>query len=136
MLQAGSANHRFDQEGNVVQAWGGPGSNYPKCPKEPISGHVARPAIPSIVTGYEWPEREHSLCVETNGKVWLSNSSGSQIVKFTNDGKLNDEYLLLMGSLDGSWLLILTGLGDFHCMNFFLTILLVSGSSAKHRKLF
>ena len=37
----------FDQQGNLVQSWGGPGS------------------------GYEWPQIEHGMCVDYEENVWL-----------------------------------------------------------------
>ncbi len=56
----------FDQEGRVVQSWGGPGQ------------------------GYEWPANEHGIFVDDKGNVWIGgNTAGqdSQILKFTHDGK-------------------------------------------------
>src|SRR3984893_2114748 len=55
----------FDQEGNVVQSWGGPGFNA------------------------DWPESEHGIMVDAKNQVWLtgnSNKDGS-LLKFTRDGK-------------------------------------------------
>jgi hypothetical protein len=57
----------FDQEGRVVQSWGGPGA------------------------GYEWPANEHGIFVDHKGNVWLGGNTAnqdSQILKFTHDGKL------------------------------------------------
>jgi DNA-binding beta-propeller fold protein YncE len=61
----------FDQEGNVVRAWGGAG------------------------TGYEWPESEHGVFVDDNDIVWLAGNGNkdSQILKFTLEGK----FLLQIG---------------------------------------
>ena len=61
----------FDQSGNLVRAWGGPG------------------------TGYEWPESEHGIFVDDNDSVWLAGNGDkdSQILKFTLDGK----FLLQIG---------------------------------------
>jgi hypothetical protein len=56
----------FDQEGRVVQSWGGPGP------------------------GYEWPANEHGIFVDYKGNVWLGGNTAnqdSQILKFTHDGK-------------------------------------------------
>jgi DNA-binding beta-propeller fold protein YncE len=56
----------FDQEGRVVQSWGGPGP------------------------GYEWPANEHGIFVDDKGNVWLGGNTAnqdSQILKFTHDGK-------------------------------------------------
>jgi DNA-binding beta-propeller fold protein YncE len=55
----------FDQAGNVVQAWGGPGE------------------------GYDWPQNEHGIHVDPKGFVWVG-GNGEQdghILKFTRDGK-------------------------------------------------
>ena len=55
----------FDQEGNLVRSWGGPGS------------------------GYEWPSSEHGVHVDDNDFVWLAGNGANdnQILKFTLDGK-------------------------------------------------
>lgn len=61
----------FDMDGNLLQAWGGPGS------------------------GYEWPENEHGIFVDYKDNVWIGgNGEGdAQILKFTNKGK----FLLQIG---------------------------------------
>ena len=63
----------FDQSGNLLRAWGGPG------------------------TGYDWPRSEHGIHVAA-GFVWLAgNGPGdSQILKFTPDG----EFVLQIGEPD------------------------------------
>jgi hypothetical protein len=54
-----------DQQGNVVQAWGGPGY------------------IP------EWPKSLQTVIVDTKGFVWISGEANEDsILKFTRDGKL------------------------------------------------
>jgi len=55
----------FDQAGNLLQAWGGPGQ------------------------GYEWPESNHGLFIDSKGIVWIggNGSPDSQVLKFTPDGK-------------------------------------------------
>ena len=66
----------FDPAGNFVQAWGGSGE------------------------GYEWPEREHGIFVDSKGDVWIGGNncparnlpglkpvSDDQILKFTKAGK-------------------------------------------------
>jgi DNA-binding beta-propeller fold protein YncE len=55
----------FDQEGNLVQSWGGPGA------------------------GYEWPQLEHGVYVDDNDNVWLAGGGDkdAQILKFTRQGK-------------------------------------------------
>ena len=62
----------FNQDGDVVQAWGGPGE------------------------GYEWPEAEHGIFIDHLDNVWLGGSGGtdSQILKFTRSG----EFLLQIGA--------------------------------------
>jgi hypothetical protein len=61
----------FDAQGNVVQAWGGPGA------------------------GYEWPVQEHGIVLDYKGNVWITGSGDKdgQILKFTRDGK----FLLQIG---------------------------------------
>jgi hypothetical protein len=60
----------FDQEGNLVSSWGGPGA------------------------GYEWPDLEHGIYVDGDD-VWLGGGGekDAQILKFTRDGK----FLLQIG---------------------------------------
>jgi DNA-binding beta-propeller fold protein YncE len=61
----------FDQAGNLVRHWGGPGE------------------------GYEWPMSNHGIFVDHLGNVWIGgNGAGdSHILKFTKDGK----FLLQVG---------------------------------------
>jgi hypothetical protein len=61
----------FDPDGNLVQAWGGPGD------------------------GYDWPETgmgvgEHGIHVDHTGHVWIGSGPGAalaQVLKFTRDGR-------------------------------------------------
>ena len=55
----------FDPEGNLVNAWGGPGE------------------------GYDWPESNHGLTLDPMDNVWIGgNGQGdSHILKFTRDGR-------------------------------------------------
>jgi DNA-binding beta-propeller fold protein YncE len=66
----------FDQTGNFIRGWGGAGA------------------------GYEWPEREHGIHIDSKGFVWLGGNNcparnlpglkpvgDDQILKFTPDGK-------------------------------------------------
>ena len=55
----------FDQSGNLVKSWGGPGQ------------------------GYEWPKVEHGIYIDGNDFVWLAGSGDKdgQLLKFTMDGK-------------------------------------------------
>ena len=61
----------FDPTGNVVAAWGGPGS------------------------GYEWPELEHGVYVDARDNVWLGGGgeSDAQVLKFSRQG----EFLMQIG---------------------------------------
>lgn len=61
----------FDQEGNLVDSWGGPGQ------------------------GYQWPQSEHGLYVDYKDNVWIGGNGPNdhQIVKFTQDGR----FLLQIG---------------------------------------
>ncbi len=55
----------FDQHGNLIQAWGGPGK------------------------GYDWPQREHGITIDDQGFVWIGGNGprDGQYLKFTRDGK-------------------------------------------------
>jgi DNA-binding beta-propeller fold protein YncE len=55
----------FDQAGNLLRHWGGPGE------------------------GYEWPKQEHGILVDNDGNVWLAGNDAkdAQILKFSGDGK-------------------------------------------------
>lgn len=61
----------FDQAGNLLRHWGGPGA------------------------GYEWPTAMHQISIDHQGNVWLGGNGvdDSQILKFTRDGK----FLLQIG---------------------------------------
>jgi len=61
----------FDQEGNLLRHWGGPGQ------------------------GYEWPDSNHGIFIDFKGNVWIGGNGGpdSHILKFTKDGK----FLLQVG---------------------------------------
>jgi DNA-binding beta-propeller fold protein YncE len=60
----------FDPNGNLVQAWGGPGQ------------------------GYEWPQSNHGIFVDHQGNVWIGgNGAGdSHLLKFTRTGKFIAQY--------------------------------------------
>ena len=53
----------LDPEGNVLQAWGGPGE------------------------GYTWFDQEHGIYIDHKGFVWLGTSNGFHVMKFTKDGE-------------------------------------------------
>ena len=61
----------FDQQGNLLRHWGGPGE------------------------GFEWPDSNHGIFIDYKGNVWIGGNGGpdSQILKFTKDGK----FLLQIG---------------------------------------
>lgn len=77
----------FDQAGNVVQAWGGPGAGY-EWPL-PADAPAAAPFMSKFPTG------EHTVFIDQKDNVWLAGNGpgGSQILKFTRDGK----FLLQIG---------------------------------------
>ena len=64
----------FDQAGNLLGHWGGPGE------------------------GYEWPSSGHGITVDYKGNVWIGgNGPGdAQVLKFTRGGK----FLLQLGKAD------------------------------------
>jgi hypothetical protein len=55
----------FDQAGNVVQSWGGPGQ------------------------GYDWPDSEHGIFIDYKDNVWVAGNGDkdTNILKFTKTGK-------------------------------------------------
>jgi DNA-binding beta-propeller fold protein YncE len=55
----------FDQQGNLLRHWGGPGQ------------------------GYDWPNSNHGIFVDHKGNVWIGGNVGTDahVVKFTQDGK-------------------------------------------------
>jgi DNA-binding beta-propeller fold protein YncE len=55
----------FDQAGNLVGHWGGPGE------------------------GYEWPESNHGITVDYKGNVWIGGNGAkdAHVLKFTRSGK-------------------------------------------------
>jgi DNA-binding beta-propeller fold protein YncE len=55
----------FDQAGNVIKHWGGPGQ------------------------GYNWPKSEHGIYIDDNDFVWLAGNdkTDGQLLKFAMDGK-------------------------------------------------
>jgi DNA-binding beta-propeller fold protein YncE len=58
---------QFDQEGNLLQAWGGP----------------------SDTGEYEWPTSNHGIAVDDEGFVYIGGNGGSDahVLKFTSDGE-------------------------------------------------
>jgi DNA-binding beta-propeller fold protein YncE len=69
----------FDQAGNLVRSWGGPGP------------------------GYEWPESNHGVHVDYKGNVWIGGNGDkdSHLLKFTKEGKFLMQ-VGKMGTLKGS----------------------------------
>jgi DNA-binding beta-propeller fold protein YncE len=65
----------FDQSGNLLRAWGGPGN------------------------GYDWPKSEHGIHI-ADGFVWLAGNAlgDNQILKFTMNGK----FVMQIGKPDQS----------------------------------
>jgi len=61
----------FDQAGNLLSSWGGPGE------------------------GYQWPKSIHGLTIDHKGNFWIGGNEppDAQILKFTRDGK----FLLQIG---------------------------------------
>jgi DNA-binding beta-propeller fold protein YncE len=60
----------FDQAGNVVHAFGGPGQ------------------------GYDWPDSNHGIYADTKGFVWIGGNGGTDglVLKFTRDGKFVKQF--------------------------------------------
>jgi hypothetical protein len=55
----------YDQAGDLVKSWGGPGQ------------------------GYDWPDSNHGITVDHRGNVWLAGNGGkdTQVLKFDGAGK-------------------------------------------------
>src|SRR6266853_1229040 len=66
----------FDQAGNLLRHWGGPGQ------------------------GYEWPQSNHGITVDYKGNVWIGGNGqkDGEVLKFTQEGK----FLLQIGHFDKS----------------------------------
>jgi DNA-binding beta-propeller fold protein YncE len=66
----------FDEQGNFIQAWGGPGQ------------------------GYDWPEVEHGIYVDPRGNVWIGGNGPTDhhLVKFTKQGR----FLMQLGEKGAS----------------------------------
>lgn len=66
----------FDQAGNLVRSWGGPGA------------------------GYEWPQSNHGIHVDYKGNVWIGGNGekDAHVLKFTKEGK----FLLQVGKFGGN----------------------------------
>jgi DNA-binding beta-propeller fold protein YncE len=62
----------YDQAGNLVNSWGGPG------------------------TGYHWPDSEHGIMVDHHGHVWIGGNGqkDTEILEFTAEGK----FLMQLGT--------------------------------------
>ena len=60
----------FDQEGNLVKAWGGPGQ------------------------GYDWPGSNHGITPDSKGNVWIGGNGpdDGQILVFTREGKFVKQF--------------------------------------------
>ena len=60
---------KFDQEGNLLSSWGGP-------------GHAPG-----------WPRNEHTIFTDSEGNVWIAGSqAGDTLMKFTSDGQLISDF--------------------------------------------
>lgn len=66
----------FDEAGNLLKSWGGPGP------------------------GYEWPDSEHGLYVDYKNNIWIgaNGPKDAQVLKFAADGK----FLMQIGHR-GQW---------------------------------
>lgn len=63
---------KFDPEGNLVTAWGGP----------------------SETDEYVWPSSNHGLGIDEEGNIWIGGNGGgdSHVLKFTQDGQYLETY--------------------------------------------
>lgn len=60
----------FDQAGNLLQGFGGPGA------------------------GYDWPAREHGITIDYKNNIWIGDAGGNVVLKFSPER----EFLLQIGS--------------------------------------
>jgi len=60
----------FDQAGNLLRSWGGPGQ------------------------GYEWPQSNHGITIDYKGNVWIGGNGADDghVLKFTQDGKFIKQF--------------------------------------------
>jgi hypothetical protein len=67
---------RFDRDGNLLAAWGGPADG----------DFLSTRCTPAM--GCEWPANEHGIFVDHNDNVWIAGNGGNdhQVLKFTMDG--------------------------------------------------
>ena len=66
----------FDRDGNLLQAWGGPGD----------PGFLTERCTPAI--GCEWPTNEHGIFVDHLDNVWIGGNGqpNHQVLKFSSNG--------------------------------------------------
>ena len=92
----------FNQAGDVITSWGGPGSEYEwpqfRGQSSMATDIIREGTVPPgrvgqrtrQVTGppldYPWPESEHTLTLDSNGYVWIGNNGGSHVLQMTRDG--------------------------------------------------
>ena len=78
----------FDQQGQVMQSWGGPRpEDFKKANAQPTS------ITPEMVTwvpakNYTWPDTEYGISIDYQQNVWLGNLGGSHILKLNPRGGL------------------------------------------------
>ena len=62
----------FDQGGNLLRSWGGPGPGQ----------------------DYEWPQSNHGITIDYKGNVWIGGNGADdgQVLKFTQDGKFIKQF--------------------------------------------
>jgi DNA-binding beta-propeller fold protein YncE len=62
----------FDQAGNLLRSWGGPGAGQ----------------------SYEWPESNHGITIDYKGNVWIGGNGADDghVLKFTQDGKFIKQF--------------------------------------------
>ena len=62
----------FDQGGNLLRSWGGPGAGQ----------------------SYEWPDSNHGITIDYKGNVWIGGNGADDghVLKFTQDGKFIKQF--------------------------------------------
>ncbi len=83
---------KFDQEGNLLDAWGGP-ADMAEIGESDIRAGEAVPRPTEVDTRYDWPAVEHGILV-ADGFVYVAGNgqTDGMIVKFTTDGEFVDQW--------------------------------------------
>ena len=81
----------FDQEGNLLSAWGGPASV--ELGQVDVYNGKTQPREAASKLGYDWPQTEHGILAR-KGFVYVAGNGATDgmILKFTDEGKFVAEW--------------------------------------------